>query len=95
MFLEKAFSQATATQEQKGKQAKTISHASRVSRSLQSPILQHVTYCGGIFTAGVGYGGNVPDSRWDRGSGRGQHLPLILPKKPSKGEALREACAFL
>lgn len=47
------------------------------------------------FPAVVGYGGDTPDCRWERVSGDGQHLLLTLPKEPSKGEALREACVFL
>lgn len=97
MFLEKAFrsSQTTATHRQKGKQEKTLSHASHVSCYLLSPLLQHVTYCSGIsllLLAVEETGLTADGNEWQE---MATTCLQLSPKEPSKGEALRETRVFL
>lgn len=97
MFLDNSFGsrQTTATHRQKGKQEKTVSHASHVSHYLLSPLLQHVTYCSGIsllLLAMEGTGLTADGNEWQE---MASICLQLSPKEPSKREALREACPFL
>lgn len=79
---------------QRGKQEKTVSHASHVSHYLLSPFLQHVTYCSGIsllLSAVEETGLTADGNEWQEMASTCLQLPA---KEPSTGEALR-ACAFL
>lgn len=97
MFLDNSFGsrQTTATHRQKGKQEKTVSHASHVSHYLLSPLLQHVAYCSGIsllLLAMEGTGLTADGNEWQE---MASICLQLSPKEPSKREALREACPFL